>query len=359
MNSPRNHPPSPPASASSTSTPTSTSAIPNSSSNRVSAERSRTICTGTTSTTSTTRIRDNQRRSRARRKAYLEELEAKVRTYEAQGVEAASEIQAAARKVVEQNQELKEENERLRRLVGEYERRWEEHLRDGAIGTARGEQVSAKGTKSRETGKVDGKRKKMDTDPTEQGKTMCGFGGLKACTGKGCEPDSNAVTPSASTAPAPAPTAQAPAPLSAPAATSPNQSTHPCATSNAYPSPPKSSLSNTCKSPCKKPQPQPQPLPPTPIHPHSSSHSQQSPAILLPPPPPQPTPTPPDSIATSGAFPSSLDDTSSCVFAAHIITSMRSDVSVDQVRSELGCAGKPEACEVDNKRLFTVMDRFA
>ncbi len=347
MNSPHN-PPSPPASASSTSTPASTSAIPNPSSNRISVEHSRTVGTGT-STSSTTRIRDNQRRSRARRKAYLEELEAKVRTYEAQGVEAASEIQTAARKVVEQNQELKEENERLRRLLGEYERRWEEHLRDGASGTARGEQVSAKATKSRETGKSDGKRKKMDMDSTEQGKTMCGFGGLKACTGKGCEPDSSAVIPIASTA-------QAPTPLSKPAATSPNQPTHPITTSNAYPSPPKSCLSNASKTPPEKPQSQP--LPPMQIHPHSSSHSQQSPTTLLPP-AAQPTSQPPDSIATSGAFPTSLDDTSSCVFAAHIITSMRSDVSVDQVRCELGCAGKPEACEVDNKRLFTVMDRFA
>ncbi|KAL8897780.1 MAG: hypothetical protein Q9207_007027 [Kuettlingeria erythrocarpa] len=347
MNSPRN-PPSPPASASSTSTPTSTSAIPNPSLNRLSAEPSRTIGTST-STTNTTRIRDNQRRSRARRKAYLEELEAKVRTYEAQGVEAASEIQTAARKVVEQNQELKEENERLRRLLREYERRWEEHLRDGAIGTARGEQVSAKGTKSRETGKSDGKRKKMDTDPTEQGKTLCGFGGLKACTGKGCEQDSSATIPSASAA-------QAPTPLSTPAATSPIQLIHPIATSNAYPSPPKSCLSNLCKTPPEKPKSQP--LPPLPIHLDSSSHSRQSSTTLLPT-PSQPTPQPLDSIATSGAFPTSLDDTSSCVFAAHIITSMRSDVSVDQVRSELGCAGKPEACEVDNKRLFTVMDRFA
>ncbi|KAL8706266.1 MAG: hypothetical protein Q9201_000642, partial [Fulgogasparrea decipioides] len=50
---------------------------------------------------STTRIRDNQRRSRARRKEYILELENKVRAYEQRGVEAASEIQTAARRVVE------------------------------------------------------------------------------------------------------------------------------------------------------------------------------------------------------------------------------------------------------------------
>ncbi|KAI4735668.1 hypothetical protein E4T50_13824 [Aureobasidium sp. EXF-12298] len=56
------------------------------------------------------RIRDNQRRSRARRKEYLQELEAKYRLCEAVGAEASQEIQTAARKVLD-------ENERLRRLL--------------------------------------------------------------------------------------------------------------------------------------------------------------------------------------------------------------------------------------------------
>ncbi|KAL9007608.1 MAG: hypothetical protein Q9180_009616, partial [Flavoplaca navasiana] len=70
---------------------------------------------------SATRIRDNQRRSRARRKEYILELEAKVRAYEQDGVSASAEIQAAARKVVDENEVLREEliwlraeNERLR-----------------------------------------------------------------------------------------------------------------------------------------------------------------------------------------------------------------------------------------------------
>ncbi|CAD0016985.1 unnamed protein product [Aureobasidium pullulans] len=56
------------------------------------------------------RIRDNQRRSRARRKEYLQELETKYRSCEAVGAEASAEIQAAARKVLD-------ENKRLRRLL--------------------------------------------------------------------------------------------------------------------------------------------------------------------------------------------------------------------------------------------------
>ncbi|MCJ1341649.1 hypothetical protein MMC09_006945 [Bachmanniomyces sp. S44760] len=53
------------------------------------------------------RIRDNQRRSRARRKEYLNELEEKYRKCELLGVEASAEIQAAARRVAEENRRLK------------------------------------------------------------------------------------------------------------------------------------------------------------------------------------------------------------------------------------------------------------
>lgn len=53
------------------------------------------------------RIRDNQRRSRARRKDYLQELEAKFRTCEAAGAEASAEIQSAARRVLDENKRLR------------------------------------------------------------------------------------------------------------------------------------------------------------------------------------------------------------------------------------------------------------
>lgn len=46
-------------------------------------------------------------RSRARRKEYLHELEAKLRSYEQIGIEASSEIQYAARKVLEENRKLR------------------------------------------------------------------------------------------------------------------------------------------------------------------------------------------------------------------------------------------------------------
>lgn len=54
------------------------------------------------------RIRDNQRRSRAKRKEYLQELETKYRSCEQVGVEASAEIQAAARRVVDENRRLRQ-----------------------------------------------------------------------------------------------------------------------------------------------------------------------------------------------------------------------------------------------------------
>jgi hypothetical protein len=53
------------------------------------------------------RIRDNQRRSRARRKEYLQDLEVRFRNCEQMGVEASAEIQAAARRVVDENKRLR------------------------------------------------------------------------------------------------------------------------------------------------------------------------------------------------------------------------------------------------------------
>jgi hypothetical protein len=60
------------------------------------------------SKTDLARIRDNQRRSRARRKEYLQELEQRLRLCELQGIEASAEIQAAARKVAEENKLLRQ-----------------------------------------------------------------------------------------------------------------------------------------------------------------------------------------------------------------------------------------------------------
>lgn len=54
-------------------------------------------------------------------------------------------------------------------------------------------------------------------------------------------------------------------------------------------------------------------------------------------------------------------DTSSCEYAAHIITSMRADVNPDDVRVELGCdsSQRGATCKVDNSKLFQAVDRYA
>lgn len=52
-------------------------------------------------------MRDNQRRSRARRREYLSELEDKYRNCELLGIEASAEIQRAARHVAEENKQLR------------------------------------------------------------------------------------------------------------------------------------------------------------------------------------------------------------------------------------------------------------
>ncbi|KAK5998344.1 hypothetical protein PT974_00723 [Cladobotryum mycophilum] len=51
---------------------------------------------------------NNQRRSRARRREYIQELEQRLRTFELQGVEASAEVQMAARRVAEENRQLRE-----------------------------------------------------------------------------------------------------------------------------------------------------------------------------------------------------------------------------------------------------------
>jgi hypothetical protein len=106
------------------------------------------------------RIRDNQRRSRARRKDYLKELETKYRNCEQVGVSASTEIQAAAKGVVE-------ENRRLRSLLKAYGVPDAEI--DGASGTqgsAAADMLEAMASTRQPCGPGDGCQSLMD--PTQQ-----------------------------------------------------------------------------------------------------------------------------------------------------------------------------------------------
>lgn len=51
-------------------------------------------------------------------------------------------------------------------------------------------------------------------------------------------------------------------------------------------------------------------------------------------------------------------NSSSCTFATNIIRDMTTGLSADQVKAELGCAPNAE-CKVDNSRLFSVIDKYS
>jgi hypothetical protein len=64
------------------------------------------VCQGN-ETSSSARIRDNQRRSRTRRKELIEDLQKRIQTYEQNGVTATQDMQRAARKVAQENLRLR------------------------------------------------------------------------------------------------------------------------------------------------------------------------------------------------------------------------------------------------------------
>ncbi|MCJ1420110.1 hypothetical protein MMC32_006467 [Xylographa parallela] len=83
------------------------------------------------STSNLARIRDNQRRSRARRKEHLQDTEKRLRQLEREGVEVSTDIQKAARRVVEENIRLRS----LLRLHGVTDVEIDEHLRGSVNST--------------------------------------------------------------------------------------------------------------------------------------------------------------------------------------------------------------------------------
>jgi hypothetical protein len=108
----------------------STSPYPASSTTTIKANKPAAGATTTTSATAkdnASRLRENQRRSRARKKEYLSSLEARVQACQRIGVEANVEIQNAAKRVVRENLLLREMLRR--RGVGDEE--IDRALRDG------------------------------------------------------------------------------------------------------------------------------------------------------------------------------------------------------------------------------------
>ncbi|PGH13056.1 hypothetical protein AJ79_03893 [Helicocarpus griseus UAMH5409] len=348
-----------------------------------------------------TRIRDNQRRSRARRKEYLQDLEKRVRKFEQQGVHATIEVQAAARKVAR-------ENELLRSLL---------RLRGATTGEIEGYLAHAhagEGRNGDEGMKYDGNGC-LNTDMARNNNdNKCGTGCAQLSPSATCSSSTPTPTPTSTPAAAifqsttsqnenhkhnqsnppiyspyyPAestsiPSACAPAPprpiepTGYDIPTSPTTPYTPSSLANvsASLSPPSNSNSSEYVNaihpsqvprlphqqlnppfPSQHNQLTPRPPPDHPSYSNPSSNPNPTHAPNQPqtqPSQPQPVPTPSPPISTSDT---SLDATS-CEVAASIIAGMRGDCDPESVRAELGCAPGGAPCRVGNLALFQVMDK--
>ena len=52
-------------------------------------------------------------------------------------------------------------------------------------------------------------------------------------------------------------------------------------------------------------------------------------------------------------------DRSSCAFAVSVLTSMRADITAEDVEAELGCQTDFDKCTIDNSKLFGAVDRYS
>lgn len=268
-----------------------------------------------------TRIRNNQRRSRARRREYTQELEARIREYEVKGVRVAQEIQDAAKAVIEENRQLKRALDDL--TPGH-----------GSMGY------------STASGQVADKAKVLERALGRAGKwTEPGLGGREIKGTKQRKLDEAVEN----------------AQMISPASTSASGATP--ATSPIAPDPAcglRSAPAQPCRYDCDQS---------TRVHVQRGDHHPSSIAIErhrpqalnLRPPPKEPSYESDNKGVGAPALQQELnsaDDTSSCAFAVAILTNLRADLSAEQVQADLGCASDLEKCKVDNKRLFGTVDRY-
>ncbi len=245
------------------------------------------------------RIRDNQRRSRARRKEYLQELEGKYRNCELLGVEASTEIQTAARRVAD-------ENKRLRAL-----------LREKGIDDREVDEFVAQGNNQ---------KAKNDGEVLEEIlRTRKPCNGDSSCTRDSSEGSIAWEVPQV-------PNNQGLSVLQ------PLEVVHPVGPIT----------TNTVD------------IAPAPIPQHfAPSQGLDSHLVASVPTDSQypPLNTVPQNYSFAGEV-GPDQNTSSCAFAAEIITSMADGISTDEVRKQLGCNAAMD-CNVNNALLFNVMDGFS
>ncbi len=253
------------------------------------------------------RIRNNQRRSRARRKEYAQELEGRLREYELKGVKVAQEIQDAAKAVIE-------ENSQLRRVLDD--------LRRDSSGVTQLPNVERGSSKA---------------DELERSLRKAGtWHDTGTSNGLAREPRMRRSDVAL---------ARIHAVHAGPMAT-------PSGSETSSLSPAGVNLSNESDSPRSIPQHTNPSSPTITQHYHPDYPSEKPKHPLSPPKEPEPV------TSALGSELNTSDDTTSCAFAVAVLTSMRSDVSAEEVQAELGCATDPSKCKVDNKRLFTAVDRY-
>ncbi|KAL1651983.1 hypothetical protein SLS58_000106 [Diplodia intermedia] len=268
------------------------------------------------------RIRDNQRRSRARRKEYLQELESKYRSCEQMGVQASAEIQAAAKRVLD-------ENRRLRAL-----------LRHMGVSDADIDGFNDPGLAAPSPSAADA------LDTVLRAPRPCQPGSARSS----CESSRSPASQGPTTTPLSAASLEPPAPPPPPQI-QPSPRSYSSATS----------ISSTFSTPAAAESPM------VPI-----SSAQPFPINTLTDPP---SAYDPSYNAYYGApnlgnwtWPAGTDiphdptqhmpNSSSCLQAADIIRRMRSDIG-PELEQDMGCTGQGQDCKIDNTVVFDLVDKYS
>ena len=322
------------------------------------------------------RIRDNQRRSRARRKEYLQEVEGRLRECEQTGIAASTEIQAAGRKVADENQ-------RLRQLLIRHGVRVEEinaFVNDSDVEAGSDVWITAEQAKSDDA--------KILDCLLALGKRPCGRSA--SCSTQQTQPVPTNTSGSTPTRIIPKPRLGSNPETWTPSSTHHEQMNVP----QLAPAPIQISPQNHQFAPHLQQQPQ-TPIYATPQQSSAYTTPQQSSAYPTPilasqhqtmqtiqsmrpqivsPSYPQQHPQQ-SQFNVSNFIPATMEQmqpsytqpmsvgTNSCVFATDMITSIAIDAHPNDVRTDLGCPtqctnGAAE-CEVDNRTVFDVMDRYS
>lgn len=258
------------------------------------------------------RVRENQRRSRARRKEYLEELEARLRNYESLGVQATVDMQHSARAVLAENARLREENAHLKiandKLKQDLKAKTEHNIDN--VSADRDSQSLERGSFHRDgsntwtpvCGTAVESNEESETEPLQSSFHAAGR----------CDAEASAINE-----------------LSLPITTQAGSFQPPPTSTN----PSKSGIDQPSRT-------------------ESASHGRF----------PARQETDAQEVTCSRSSNADLStDTSSCEYAAQIITSMRADVTADDVRADLGCGESIDEwkrCKVNNAKLFVAMDLY-